>query len=504
MPASSIVVGGRRTRRPGPYSEVDASSLSRKGPGIRSLVLIGEAVGGTPGSVKTRGKPTFLSAATPDRVRRYFRSGPLRNAGLFGFKASDDDRIPNGPARVLFYKLNPATQATATLTNPSGAALDLTSRDYGAFASQIGVQILPGSARGYAVIATLEDLVESGDNIGGLPAFQARYDADGELDTVRVVVDATGSRVTFSESLAAEVAVATHNAGDAAVVLSANAYDTVQKATVYGTNAANAPISETLALNGVTPVTGALAFETITGVRLDGATRGIITVRDEQVAPNTSFTVAATLTANHDSGQEVEILSSDADDVGQVAVIYGFSATGVALQEAITLNGTTVVAGLKQFGKITAAQLSGVCEGTITFRSKTGESIAFTITTGNLSAGVNIAKGIYVPNKAALNGALTVRLNVAPGAGTFFVVVRGRSTAGVVSAERLVITEVAAATTTLFSELTHVEIGRGEAANPVVISGTAIDCPRTTHSTVQKVVDAINGKRGFHAVAVCG
>ena len=499
MPASSVVAGGIRTRRPGSYSTIDGSGLSTIGPGIKKLVIIGEAEGGKPGAVLTGGLPTFLSAAGPQKVMDLFRGGNCRKAGLVAFKSSNDPQLPNGPQQVLFYKVNPATQAAATLDNADGDALTVTTRDYGAFCNQVNINLAPGTTKGRSIAIAREDVLEGGDDIGGDDLFTARYDSTGELDAVTLTVDATGTRIAFTDQLAASVVAAAHDAGEKAIVVSANAYDTVQKVTVYGVDSSDEPVSEVLALTGADAVTGAQAFKAITGVRINGATRGAVTVSDEST--HSAFVVAATLTASHISGEKAEVVSADNADKGQVVTVYGYSVGGIYQTDTVVLNGTTAAAGAKAFGKITAAQLSGVCAGTVTVRSDASNAVAFTIAAGSLSAGMNVGKGVFVPNKVAVDGVLEFKHAAAPGASPY-VVVRGKSKAGVVTAERLVLSDSYASTTTEWASLTHIEIGMGEAANAIDWKGNAIDCPRSSHPYVQQVVDAIDGKLGFHATAL--
>ena len=499
MPASSVVAGGIRTRRPGSYSTIDGSGLSTVGPGIKKLVLIGEAEGGKPGSVLTGGLPTFLSAAGPQKVMDLFRGGNCRKAGLVAFKSSNDAQIPNAPQQVLFYKVNPATQASAALDNADGDALVLLSRDYGAFCNQINVSLSPGTNKGRSIAIAREDVLEGGDDIGGDDAFTARYETSGDFATAVLTVDTTGTRIAFTDQLAASVVAAPHDAGEKAIIVSANAYDTVQKVTVYGVNSSDEPVSEVLTLNGASAVTGAQAFKAITGVRINGATRGAITVADEST--HSAFVVAATLTASHVEGEKAEVVSADNADKGQVVTVYGYSAGGVPMSDTVVLNGTTAAAGSKAFGKITAAQISGVAAGNVTVRSDASNAAAFTIAAGALSAGLNVGKGVYVPNKVAVDGVLQLKHASAPG-GSPYVVVRGKSKAGVVTAERVVLSDSYASTTTEWASLTHIEIGMAEAANAIDWKGNAIDCPRSSHPYVQQVVDAINGKPGFHATAL--
>lgn len=499
MPASSVVAGGIRTRRPGSYSTIDGSGLSTVGPGIKKLVIIGEAEGGKPGSVLTGGLPTFLSAAGPQKVMDTFRGGNCRKAGLVAFKSSNDAQIPNAPQQVLFYKVNPATQATESLPNADGDALAITSRDYGAFCSQINIAVSPGTNKGRSVAISREDVLEGGDDIGGDDAFTARYETTGDFSTAVLTVDTTGTRIAFTDQIAAAVVAAAHDSSEKAIVVSADAYDTVQKVTVYGIDADSVPVSETLALNGVTAVTGTQAFKAITGARINGATRGAVTVSDESA--HSAFVVAATLTASHIDTEKAEVVSAAAADVGIVATIYGYTSGGIAQTDTVTLSGTTAVQGTKAFGKITAAQLSGVAAGLVTVRSDATDAVAFTISAGSLSAGLNIGKGVYIPNKVAVDGVLQLKHASAP-AGAPYVIVRGKSKAGVTTAERVVLSDTYASTTTEWASLTHIEIGMAEAAIAIDWKGKAVDCPRTSHPYVQQVVDAINGKPGFYATAL--
>jgi len=494
---STVRVDGRRTARPGSYGTVDGTALNRRSVGNKRVVLLGTAEGGKPGSVLTDGSPTFLTATTPKRVKALFRSGNLRQAGLAAFDASGDDRVPAGPESVLFYKVNPATQASAVLNNAAGAALNLESVDYGDFTNRISAAVAAGTLKGLALALALEELTEAGDNIGGDPAFDARYDADGEFNTVTLIVDATGVRVTFVDQYVADVVAEAHTEGEAVQVVSASAYDTVQTVTVYGVNAADEPISEAFALNGITAVVGALAFKAVTGARIDGATRGNVSIQTSGGGTD-PLAIAAALTADHDSGQEAEVLSADADDTGISIVINGYSPAGAAISETLVLNGTTAVSGAKLFAKITSARLLGACEGNVTVRSETGHSVAFTIAAGSLTAGVNLGDGVHVPNLAAFAGKVSLKHAADPG-GTYYAVVRGRSSAGVAAAERILLGADWAESTTVWAQIDHIEIAAGKAATAVDIRGTAINCPVTTHPYLKQVTDAINGAPGFYA-----
>lgn len=498
--AETVLVDGRRTARPGAYSEINGSGLARRGPGIKKLYLIGEAEGGKPGAVLTGGLPSFLNVSTPQRVKESFRAGLLRVAGLAAFDASGDSRV-NGPASIEFYKVNPATQSSATFNNAVGAALDALSRDYGAHTARISVAIALGTAKGYALNIVLEDLVEAADNVGGDPSFDARYDAAGDFATARCVVDATGVKVNFAAQMAADATADPHTSGEFAKVSSASAYDTVQSVTVYGETVGNVPTKETIALAGAAPQTGAVAFGRITGAVLNGATRGDITIASSGGLA-TPYTIPATLTADHDSGEEAEVVSTSAADTATV-VVSGYTQGGTPITENIALTGIVAVAGLKQFGKITQARLLSASAGTVTVRSKTGESEAFTIAPGALSAGVNVEKGLHFFDKAAFSGILRFKHAANPGAGTHIIIIRGRSTSGVEVAERLVLVEPAAwvSTTTAWASIEHIEIGEAKDAIAIDLDGAALDLPKANFPYVKQVVDAINAAPGFFATA---
>jgi len=496
MPASSIEVKGRRTRRPGAYGTVDGSALSRRGPGIKALVLIGEAVGGKPVGQLTDGVPTLLTASSPKGVRSNFRSGLLRDAALAAFEASNDSRVA-GPTRILFAKVNPATAATAILTNVGGNALNLASQDYGAFANLINVSLGIGTSQGYSFSIVAEEESEAGDNIGGDAAFDARYETTGDFATAILTINATGVSVAFTDQYPADVVLNAQPGAAHVTVASAAAYDIGQQVTVYGLSAGLAPIKETLTLNGTSEIESTINFPEVTGLRVHGGTRGVVNVQKVATADNI-LQVGASLTDDHD-GTAVEVVSSDVDDVGQQVIVTGLSAGGVPISTVLTLNGTTAAAGTLAFGKILTARLSAVCEGTITIRGTPGGPVAFTITTGNLTGGINLTDGIYTPNKAAFAGALQFKHAAGPGPGVHDLVVRGRSTAGVETAERVVLTGAYATTTTLWASVEQIEIAAAEAANAIDAAGTAISCPVTTHPYLQQVIDAIDSAPGFHA-----
>lgn len=498
MPASSLQIAGRRTYQPGAYGRVDGSGLAGRGPAGKTLVLVGEGVGGVPVSVLTDGIPTVTEVATVRLLKEQIRSGLLRDAGIAAFDVSKDP-VVGTPGSIKLVKVNPDTQSTLTLTNVAGDALDLTSVDYGAHTNRIAVTVAPGTNQGQAVSIVLDDESEGGDDIGGDVAFTARYETGGDFDTATLSIDSTDAHIAFTMQLAADVVLAAFDAGEAATVFSSSTGDTVQSVTVYGTNASNVPISEVIALNGTTHVDGTTLFSKITGMRVNGATLGAISLRSADSGVTDVLTITATLTAAHTSGSAIQIVSSNSADVGQVVVVSGYSVGGVAISEALTLNGTTTVTGTKAFGKVTAAQFSEAAAGIVVIRTAGDGNISFTCAAGTLTKGIGLQAGIYIPNKAAFSGALQIKHTDTP-SGTVFVVVRGRSTAGVVTAERLVITDSYATTTTLWASIDQIEIAAAEASNTIDVTGNAMSWPLTT--SLKVMCDGIDAVNGFESSAL--
>ena len=296
--ATSIYFGGRVTRIPGSYTEVDASALSRVGLGAVGIVAcIGEAEDGAPYSEGATDGIHKIS--NPGKVAKTFRSGDLLEAGNMLFDPSKDPDIPAGAAAVYFLKVNPATQSSFTFDNADGDALTLTSVGWGLFTTQINVEIASGTNQGKAITIVLEDVEESFDDVGGDAIFTALYTpgANGATTMTLAVDPATGVEAAFTrdaaglstdytgriDPFAGNLAeqLATIGAGNVASVVSSDNADTTQTATVYGIdNATGLPVSEDFVLNGSTPVVGATTWTRIHGFVLDAVAVGTVTLRD--------------------------------------------------------------------------------------------------------------------------------------------------------------------------------------------------------------------------------
>lgn len=157
MTASSIFFNGRSTSIPGSYTEIDATGLEAAGLGANGIVaLIGTAEGGVP--ITAISSPSELfRVRRPDQARAVFRGGNLREATDMAFAPSSDPQIPGGAQEVVFVKVNPATQGTLELDNAGATvAIDVTSRDYGAFVNDYTVTLAtetPAATRRVTIVA---------------------------------------------------------------------------------------------------------------------------------------------------------------------------------------------------------------------------------------------------------------------------------------------------------------------------------------------------------------
>lgn len=497
MPATTFVRGdGTRTRRPGVYPGINGDALAGAAPGIKRLLLIGEAVGGAPIST-TAGKA--LRATSDGRARSLFRSGPLLDAARFAFDASADDVITGAPPEVVFAKVNPAARGAITLTNDDGDAIALTTRHYGVDANLSCVQSLGGgTTKGLKAVFCENEATETLDNIGGDAAMNVRY--DGDADDVWLSIDPAASvSAIFSREVTTGAGddvekAGTFEANDHAVVASSDAADTYQKVTVYGLDGDNDPISETVTLTGTTAVTTTATFAAITGVRVNKATKGSITVKDEQDPVGTAFTIAATLLAANPGGT-VKVVGG-AGATGNVTVV-GENASGEQIAETIALDGDTAVAGSKSFSKVFYATID-TKPGAAVDVTNSADTTLLTIASGAWSAGLNIAAGILVLTRLPIEGKLTLNPG---GDGAFYVVVRGVSSAGVATNEAVNLADGdAKLTTTTWRSIDHIEFGLSD-DDDVTISGTAASLPKASYGTLDKIVARLAGLPGFYAEA---
>jgi hypothetical protein len=294
MAATSIFFNGRLIRRPGSYSEVDATGLEAVGLGAAGIVaLIGTSVGGRP--VNTISEvidiPRFSNAEAADS---FARSGDLREAAAMAFAPSNDEAIQGGAAEVVMLKVNPATQSEATFSNTDGPAITITAADYGEFTNQIQITIANGTNQGKLVTATFEDTTESVDDIGGDTMFSLTYHApasaaEGGLgwQTMTAEVISSGVRANATRQTGNLSTDRLLTQTGAFTAVSSAAGDTTQTITVIGVDGGTAVI-RSAQLNGTTSVSLGNFSGGVFGAFLDEVAVGTVDVD----AAGTNLTIA--------------------------------------------------------------------------------------------------------------------------------------------------------------------------------------------------------------------
>jgi hypothetical protein len=376
--ASSIFFGGRLISVPGSYSVVDASGLESVGLSAAGIVaVIGEAEGGIPVS-EIADIDDFIRCRKPEKAREYFRAGPLREAADMVFAPAKDVAIPGGAVEMVAMKVNPATQATAPLANTYGDALTLTSKDYGAFTSQVNVTIETGTSQGKLVTITFEDVVESADDLGGDAFFTITYTkGTGGWGTMTSEV-ASGGLIACRgtrTNLGLDDQIAGQLSGNSRVeAKSSSASDTAIQLIVYGLAAAGTVQQESIILAGTTVVAGLLTFSKVMGARIVGTAVGTITLQ-LLAAGATVLTVAAgantmkglTPCATLYVGNTIVYAISSGASTKSV-ILIGTSAAGAAQIEKVVLTGVVSKPGVSTWSEITYIALGEVeAAQTITF-----------------------------------------------------------------------------------------------------------------------------------------
>ena len=481
---STVRVGSNEYAEPGARSTVDTQSAQAATIlGRGTLAVIGKASNGKPGVV--------LEFPDMSRARQYFwlddADGDLglRLAARYAYEAAA--KLKGKPQRFLTVKVNPDTGGTAQLLGPNGALVNLTSRDYGAHVNGIRVQVGPGTNGGASLVIREGVLKpEVVDGLGAKQALTVKY-TGGQANVAAVTTSSAGLQVDYIYSDSGENAgeVQTGWTPGVATVASASAADVYQKVTVFGLNGSNVPIKETLALNGTTPVVGAVSFTKVTGAQIDGLTVGSVTVKDSAVA--TSMTFAASLLASLAAGK-LKLASSSTTDKAIAVQVTGYGAGGLVLVETIVLNGTATVQGVQTFAKLLKVAIAGTTAGTLTV-SDTASTALVTLAAGtNKSAGFANTKGLALIT--AIPQAGTIIANATGAA--LDIVLRGIDAAGAQAVERLAAIDGANATsTTVWSAIQQVELGATSTAASVALLGKMAALAATM--TAKQAAAALNG-----------
>ena len=368
--ATTIFFNGRVISVPGSYSEVDASGLETVGLGAAGIVaLLGTVEGGRPVSDIEETKD-FIRVKKPEQGYTFFRSGDVKEAIPMLFAPGKDPNILGGAVEVVVMKTNPSTQSAASFSNAQGPAMDVESRDYGAFTEQINVSIADGTVQGKLITIIFEDQTESVDDLGGDDIFKVKYvKPTNGWDTMDCEVLAGGviQCNATRDVVGLDGDVTPLAADDTIQVVSDNAGDVGMTVTVYGLDDTAAPIKEQFTLAGTAVQQGTKTFGLgkVLGVAIVGTTAGTVTVQ-RTTGPATIMTLTAgadpvkglvrgvTMFAN-------SILSLVADGATtKDVIVVGTDSTGAQILEKITLTGAVSVDGVATFATITHIVLGDV------------------------------------------------------------------------------------------------------------------------------------------------
>jgi len=356
--ASSIYFNGRRINIPQAVSQIDASALAGVSPAAIGIVaLVGTGEGGKPKTVDS----TYSDHTRSETVLETYRSGNLRTAGQFVFQPSADPAVPGGAQRLIALKVNPSTQSLATLQDANALnSIDFTSKDYGLFTTQVNLEVSTGTLNGKKIIVNFETDTETFDNVGGTGVMSLLYTPSTEgygtalatLNSSTLTVLATKAKTGLSAQRTANI-----GANGTVRVASTNAADTTQTMIVYGLNASNAAVQETIAMNGTTNVDGVQVFSKVLGSKLSATALGTVTVKDSLTGLTTIMSHATTVNTRgivvltNCPAAGVLRVSIDTNAAVDVAV-FGLNASGAAAGERFDMTtGTTPVVGTTSFSK---------------------------------------------------------------------------------------------------------------------------------------------------------
>jgi hypothetical protein len=499
---STVRVGGRNIATPGAYSETDLTGAQTPALVESGVVaLIGDAIGGQPGVVQ--------SFDNLDAVKRAFTepgSSGNPNITLYArllFNGNADSRIAGGPQRVLVYKTNPDTQSTGVMQGSAGPLINLTSEDYGAQTNSINFSVSNStSGSGVDLVlkkgATLESVLDLGGDaimqvnkpVAGTPVSGGSWSLD--------VDPLTGASVDFSlplSGLLGTEVVAGFTGPSAARVVSTSTDDTYQEVVIYGLDAANNPLTETVVLDGTNPVlTTTATFDRLTAAEVKGVTAGDVTISD--TTPNNVMTfnnASEKFTAFPVAGK-LDVRSAGSD-VGQIVVITGLNASGSVIVSTVSLDGSTDQETADTFSQLLNVQVQGTTTAAVEIRDKTPQLVLSVSAGTDVAVGVDNILGMFrASDYIAVTGAVTYSGSDP----AVEVVVRGVKGDGTAYVERF-----AGAGPTVGSdsirEWTHIELGATATAEAATIAGS--EASFSTSDSVADIVAELNDKPLFDAVS---
>jgi hypothetical protein len=175
---------------PGAYTRLIVENLTGFPLQATGIVgIVGEAVGGEPRVLDILERTQIQSA------KERYKSGPIADALELLANPSKDPRIANGASKIVVYKVNLSTQASALLK--SGVPEDiitLLSRNYGSDENNLNVLVSPGA------------ILDANALLAGTIA--ETFNLSGGSDTLILTINGVVYTYTSSLSGAAETAAA--------------------------------------------------------------------------------------------------------------------------------------------------------------------------------------------------------------------------------------------------------------------------------------------------------
>lgn len=438
---------------------MDASGLETVGLGAAGIVaVLGTAEGGVP--VTALEEPGDVARySQPDKMQAAFRSGQLREVANMLFAPASDPDILGGAVEVVVLKTNPATQSEAQLKAGGVPQIDLTSRDYGAFTSQINVELQPGTSKGKMLTVRFEDVVETVDDLGGDAVFTLQY-AGGSYgyNTALAAVNAAGdisvTATRFQAAVAATDAPANPSAAAAVEIVGANQ---------TGSAATLAVASGIVTLTGLTGMTATHVGRniTISGAG-NAANNGTFVITQFVSATSVKYVNTAAI------AEGPSTFTWTVSDAGLKVTLYGISG-GLPVKEVLTHAGTTVVASTTVWaanGVLAVVVDKTPVAGTLTVRNLSAGTTIFTVPVGQIVRGGMLCEHAYVEHTS-----VTLQLSAA---GTPQVLLFGKDRAGATLAESITMTGTTPVTSvaTTYSQIELVVIAN--VADTVVTTLTAL------------------------------
>lgn len=185
MAATSIIVNGVQTRRPGAYSVLDTTALAGAGAQARGVVAI-------VGSLELLDPLVPTRVASANALKRLLPDSGAQLASLL-FTPSRDSRIPAGAQQLVLVRpdctATPVARASLTVDTVGGLdSVVWSAASYGAQGNRTSVTLADGTVRGTRkVTVALDGASEVHDNIGGQIAFTVEY-GEAEADDVTLLV----------------------------------------------------------------------------------------------------------------------------------------------------------------------------------------------------------------------------------------------------------------------------------------------------------------------------